>query len=102
MKFIIIYITYPDMKTAKKIVASLMAERLIACANFFPIENTYWWKGKIESGKEVVSIVKTKSSNWAKIKSAVTKLHPYEVPCIMKMDVEANKSYEEWINGEVK
>ncbi|MBU4257244.1 divalent cation tolerance protein CutA [Patescibacteria group bacterium] len=34
MGFIIIYITYPDLKTAKKIVASLMESRLIACGNF--------------------------------------------------------------------
>jgi len=63
MGFIIIYITHPDLKTAKKIVASLMKSRLIACGNFFSIQNTYWWKGKIENSKEVVSIVKTKKKN---------------------------------------
>ena len=102
MGFIIIYITYPDMKIAKKIVASLMKERLIACANFFPVDGVYWWKGEIENSKEIVSIVKTKKENWSKVKLAVTKLHPYETPCIMKIDVEANEDYESWINKEVK
>jgi periplasmic divalent cation tolerance protein len=102
MGFIIIYITYPDLKIAKKIVASLMERRLIACGNFFPIQNTYWWKGKIENSKEVVSIVKTKTKNWEKVKSAVIKLHPYETPCIIKMAVVANDDYESWINKEVK
>ena len=101
MGFIIIYITYPDLKTAKKIVASLMKKRLIACGNFFPVQSVYWWKGKMENTKEMVSIVKTKKSNWEKIKAEVTKLHPYETPCIMKLDVRANKDYEAWINKEV-
>lgn len=102
MGFIIIYITHPNLKTAKKIVASLMKKRLIACGNFFPIQNTYWWKGKIKNSKEIVSIVKTKKKNWEKVKSAVLKLHPYETPCIMKMDVTANDDYKAWINKEVR
>jgi len=102
MGFIIIYITHPDLKTAKRIVASLMESRLIACGNFFPIQSSYWWKGKIENSKEVVSIVKTKAKNWEKVKSAVIKLHPYETPCIMKINIEANDDYESWINKEVK
>ncbi len=102
MGFIIVYITYPNLKTAKKIVASLMKNRLIACGNFFPIQSTYWWKGEIENSKEIVSIVKTKKNNWKKIKSAITKLHPYETPCMIKITVTANDDYESWINKEVK
>ncbi|MBU4347556.1 divalent-cation tolerance protein CutA [Candidatus Parcubacteria bacterium] len=102
MGFIIIYITYPDLKTAKKIVASLMESRLIACGNFFPVNSVYWWNGKIENSKEIVSIVKTKKVNWEKVKSAVIKLHPYETPCIIKIDVKMNDDYESWINKEVK
>ncbi|MBU1350183.1 MAG: divalent-cation tolerance protein CutA [Patescibacteria group bacterium] len=102
MGVIIIYITHPDLKTAKKIVASLMQSRLVACGNFFPIQSSYWWKGKIENSKEIVSIVKTKKKNWEKVKSEVIKLHPYETPCIIKLDVEANEDYESWVNNEVK
>lgn len=102
MGFIIIYITHPDLKTAKKIAGELMKKRLVACANFFPIQNSYWWKGKIENGKEVVSIVKTKKSNWGKVKKEVIRLHPYETPCIMKFEVSANEDYESWIKEEVK
>lgn len=102
MRFIIIYITYPDLKTAKKIVASLMENRLIACGNFFPIQSIYWWKGKIKNSKEVVSILKTKKENWEKVKSAVAKLHPYETPCIIKIAVSANNNYESWINKEAR
>ncbi|QQR93204.1 divalent-cation tolerance protein CutA [bacterium] len=99
--FIIIYITHPDLETAKKIVSSLMKSRLIACGNFFPIQNTYWWKGKIEHSTEVVSIVKTNMKNWEQVKAAVIKLHPYETPCIIKISASANSDYVSWINQEV-
>ena len=102
MGFIIIYITHPNLKTAKKIVDCLMKKHLIACANFFPIQNSYWWNGKIENSKEVVSIVKTRKKNWGKVKKEVVKIHPYKIPCIMKFEVRANDDYESWINKETK
>ncbi len=102
MKFIIVYITHADMKTAKKVVEALLRDKLIACANYFPIESTYWWKGEITNAKEIVSIVKTKKSNWAKVKKAVESIHPYETPCIMKLEVESNKAYADWIHTETK
>jgi periplasmic divalent cation tolerance protein len=100
MGFIIIYVTNPDLKTAKRIASRLIKKRLIACANLFPIESAYWWKGKIETSREVVSILKTGKSNWNKVKTAVEKLHPYETPCIMKLPVRANSDFERGVGEE--
>ena len=102
MKFIIIYITYPNLKDAKKVSEVLLKEKLIACVNYFPMESSYQWKGKIESAKEIVAIAKTRKENWAKVKKSVEKLHSYEVPCIMKIEVEFNKAYADWILKETK
>lgn len=99
MGFIIIYITHQNIKEAKKVVSHLIQKKLIACANFFPIKSSYWWKGKIENDSEIVTIVKTKKENWKKLKSEVKKIHPYEVPCIIKFNVESNKEYESWIKN---
>lgn len=112
MKFIIIYITHSNLKEAKKVAEALLEKKLVACVNYFPIESSYWWpasttlqrgeKGKITNAKEIVSLVKTKKENWTKVKKAVEAMHPYETPCIMKMEVESNKSYADWINKETK
>ncbi|MFZ2187817.1 MAG: divalent-cation tolerance protein CutA [Candidatus Moraniibacteriota bacterium] len=102
MKFIIIYITHKNLKEAKKVAEALLKEKLIACVNYFPIESAYWWKGKIENSKEIVSLVKTKKENWTKVKKIVLAIHPYETPCIMKFEVESNKSYADWIREETK
>ncbi len=102
MGFIIIYVTHKNLEEAEKITSHLLQKKLIACANLFPIKSAYWWEGKIESSDEVVSILKTKKENWEKVKLEIKKVHPYKVPCIMKIDVEANKDYEDWINSEAE
>ncbi len=101
-KFIVIYITHSSIKEARRVAEVLLKERLIACVNYFPIESSYWWHGKVETGKEIVSLVKTRKSNWSKVKKAVEAMHPYETPCIMKLEVEANTSYAKWIHDETK
>ena len=102
MSFILIYITHENLTEAKKIANHLLEKKLVACANFFPIESMYWWKGKIQNTNEVVSIIKTKTENWEKVKTAVKELHPYECPCIMKINAQANQDYEDWINKETE
>ncbi len=102
MKFIIIYITHKNLKEAKKVAEHLLEKKLIACVNYFPIESAYWWQGKIANSKEIVSLVKTKKENWKKVKIEVEKIHSYDVPCIMKLEVEANRSYVNWIKQETR
>ena len=102
MKIILIYITHRNLREAKKVVEVLLKKKLIACANFFPIESMYWWKGTISGSEEIVSVVKTKKVNWAKIKKEVGKIHPYKIPCIVKIEAEANEAYAKWVGKEVR
>lgn len=97
MKFIIIYITHKNKTEAKRVAMHLLSRRLIACVNYFPIESAYWWKKGIENAREVVTLVKTRKEFWKRVCAEVKKIHPYSVPCIMKIEVEANKEYVDWI-----
>ena len=73
---ITVYVTYPNLKEAKKITNHLLKKKLVACANFWPIKSMYWWKGKIENDNEVVAILKTRKENWNKVKTEIKKMHP--------------------------
>ena len=97
---IAIYITHENMEQAKRVATHLLEERLAACANFFPIESMYWWQGKMESANEVVSIVKAPAEHWERIKAEVERIHPYDVPCIVRFDAQANEKFEAWIAQE--
>ena len=98
----LIYITCKDEKEAVKISKSLLNKRLVACSNMFPIRSMYFWKGKMQDDKEFAIIAKTKEKNYKKIKEEVLRLHSYDIPCILKIDAEANESYGKWVNEEVK
>jgi len=102
MKFIILYVTYPNQKTAKTISSQLLKQKLIACVNYLPIESGFSWNGKVKNSKEVVALLKTKTENWRKVKKEIEKLHPYDIPCIIKMEVEANKEYVRWVEKVTK
>lgn len=102
MAFIIIYVTHENKEEANKVTSYLLEKKLIACANIFPITSTFWWEWKIDNSDEFVSILKTRKDNWEIVKNEIKKIHPYKIPCIMKIEVEANKEYEDWINTETK
>lgn len=102
MKFIFIYITNPTKKEAIKIAKFLLKKRLIACANIFPIKSLYWWRNRIADDNEFVLIAKTTAKNFGKIKKEVEKIHPYKIPCIVKIPVSSNKKYFDWFKKEVK
>ena len=102
MAFIIIYITHPSEENAQKIANQLIEKKMVACANIFPIKSAYWWNGNIENDDEFVSIVKTTPSMWQTVQQEIESIHPYEVPCIMKIETQANEAYENWIKNEVK
>ena len=96
----LIYITCKDEKEAVKLSKYLLEKRLIACSNLFPIRSMYWWKGKIQDENEYVILAKTLGKNYNKIKEEVSKIHSYDIPCILKIDAEANESYGRWVKKE--
>src|SRR3989338_326983 len=98
----LIYIICRDEKEAAKISRHLLNKRLIACSNMFPIRSMYFSEGKIQDNKEFAIMAKTKGKNFEKIKQEVRKIHSYKMPCILKIDAEANEEYDRWVNKEVK
>jgi periplasmic divalent cation tolerance protein len=102
MAFIIFYVTHKNLEEAKKVGNHLLKKKFIACANYFPIESSYWWNEKIEESKEIISILKTKKENKELVEKEIKSIHPYETPCIIHFEVSANKDYEDWINKESK
>ena len=102
MAFIDVLVTFPNMDEARRIVRRLLKKRLIACANVFPAQSMYRWDGKIEEHLEVAALMKTRKGNWPSLRAEVERLHPYEIPCITRMDASANPRYERWVREETK
>jgi periplasmic divalent cation tolerance protein len=102
VKISLAYVTFPSKNIAEDISSKIIKEKLAKCVNFFNIDAMYEWKGKIEKNKEIVGIFKLNSSLFSKFSKKMLKLHPYEAPCIIKINPsDVNKEYSNWI-GELK
>lgn len=97
--FAIALVTAPDLKTARALARAALSARLIACANLIPkIESHYWWQGKIESGTEVLLILKTRKSKLAALEKLVLAQHPYDTPEFLVLPVSAGtRKYLDWV-----
>jgi len=98
---VLAYITCKNKAEARKMASSLLEQKLIACANLFPIESMYNWKGKLQKDKEFALLVKTAASKYKQMEKEVKKLHSYEIPCILRLAAKANREYEKWVEEEV-
>lgn len=102
MGLVIIYSTFPDGDSAKIVCDNLLQEKLIACANFHMITSSYLNEGKIEIADEIAAIMKTDEKHFEGAKKYIRENHPYDIPCIIRIDANANNEFEDWIKAELK
>lgn len=103
-KYIVIFVTCLSKKEARYVANSLLKERLVACANIIDgVESFFWWKGKVDKSKESLIIIKTVMKNFGKIQKRIKKLHSYDVPEIIALEIgKGSSDYLNWISASVK
>jgi len=99
--FAVVLVTAPDMKTARALGQSALKAKLVACANLVPkIESHYWWRGNIESGAEVLLILKTPKVKLAALEKLILSQHPYNTPEFLVLPASAgSKRYLKWVKA---
>lgn len=101
--FSMLYTTTGSEEEAERISRGLLEQRLVACANIFPIHSLYWWQGRIEDAGEFAIIFKTRTGLLKEAMAAVKRRHSYEVPCLMSYEyVAGDKDCLKWITAETK
>lgn len=97
---IVVLATCGSQKEARKIARALVGRRLAACVNEVgaPVTSVYRWKGKVESAKEFLLVIKTTKKRFAALRKAIGELHGYEVPEIIALPIaEGSRAYLDWI-----
>jgi periplasmic divalent cation tolerance protein len=102
-KQIVVLVTAPDLKTARKLAKAALQARLAACANLVPrIESHYWWQGRLESSAEVLILFKTIASQAASLERLILANHPYDTPEFIVLQIAGgNRRYLAWISENV-
>jgi periplasmic divalent cation tolerance protein len=100
-RHVVVLVTAPDLKTARRLGRATLDARVVACVNLVPrIESHYWWQGRIESGAEVLMILKTTRRSLNRLAQVVKNLHPYETPEIVALPVTAgSRRYLAWLDA---
>lgn len=90
----------PD--AAEGIAKGLLERRLVACVNALPgVVSRYWWNGALERDEETLLVMKTEASRVPEVIAALKGLHPYEVPELLSLPIEAGaEPYLAWVNRE--
>ena len=75
MKFILLFLTCRDKTEADKISQKLLGGKLAFCIKKLPVESSFLWQGKIDSGKEFLLIMESLEKNFEKIEKRRTLSH---------------------------
>jgi periplasmic divalent cation tolerance protein len=97
-KALMVMVTAPDVKTARKLAKAALEARLVACANLVPrLESHYWWQGKLAKGAEVLILFKTGANHIKSLEKLVVSLHPYDTPEFVSLPVGyVNRRFQTW------
>jgi len=60
------------------------------------------WQGEIQSEREIPLLIKTRADRFASLQNEILAGHPYELPEIIAIPVEAGfQPYLDWLSAEV-
>lgn len=104
MSAVVVFVTVPDAKVARRMADRLVGEKLAACVTEVPgARSTYRWKGRVERAREIVLMIKTRKALARRLERRVREIHPYDVPEILALAVGSGESrYLKWIRESTK
>ncbi|PIU32446.1 MAG: divalent-cation tolerance protein CutA [Syntrophobacteraceae bacterium CG07_land_8_20_14_0_80_61_8] len=95
----VVMVTAGSEAEADQLARVLVGERLAACVNLVaPIRSIYRWKGELCDDREVLMIIKTRSSRFDALDRRVRQLHSYEVAEVIGWPVTRGApDYLKWV-----
>ncbi len=92
--------TVSTAEDAERIARALVERRLAACVSVVPgVVSVYRWKGEVRRDEERLLVVKTRGEKLEALRQAIVELHPYELPEVLALPVEAGHGpYLAWLD----
>ncbi|HLH02204.1 MAG TPA: divalent-cation tolerance protein CutA [Bryobacteraceae bacterium] len=99
--FVVVFCTCPDRAEALRLAHAILEQRLAACVNILPgIESVYRWNEKVETGSEVLLLIKTAAERFDALRQAILNLHSYQTPEVIALPiVTGSEPYLAWLRS---
>lgn len=99
--FVVLCNCPPDK--AHEIATAVVDAGLAACVNLVEnVTSVFAWEGKRDEVRETTLIIKTPDGNVGALRNMLVAVHPYEVPEILVIPVDAGRShpaYVDWVES---
>ena len=93
--------TVGDEAAARALISGLVHDRVVACGTMVGATSIFRWEGSTKEEQEVLVLLKTKRARWNDLEAAIKRRHPYQVPELLGLPVEAGlATYLDWVNQE--
>jgi periplasmic divalent cation tolerance protein len=102
---VVVLVTCRSRREARRIARTLVEEKLAACVNIAgaPVESIYRWKGRVETAREILLLVKTSRRHFRALERRIRELHSYDVPEVIALPIaEGSAEYLRWIKDSLR
>lgn len=101
---LVVLSTVGKAEDADRIAREVVERGLAACVNVLPaVTSVYRWKGELVVEEERLLVIKTRADRFERLREAIVSLHPYEVPEVIALPIEAgHEPYLAWLDGNVR
>lgn len=102
---LVVLVTCGSAKEARRIAKAVVEQKLAACVNILDarVHSIYRWKGRVESAKEFLLVMKTSRRRFAVLRKKIEQLHSYDVPEIIALPIVSGaRGYLRWIADSVR
>jgi periplasmic divalent cation tolerance protein len=94
----ILVTTIDSDEAARMLGRAALEAKLAACVQIAPVVSHYVWKGELCEAREFQLQMKHLAADYAALAALVRRLHSYETPEILRIDVaDADPAYAAWI-----
>ncbi len=102
-EYIQVVTTVAQKSDAVNIAKILLEKRLAACVQIIEsVESFFWWENKIDRAEEFLCVIKSRKNMYEKLEKEIKKVHPYDVPEILAVQIEnGNWDYLSWMSEEL-
>jgi periplasmic divalent cation tolerance protein len=99
-KYLVVLVTCGSRTEARRIARAIVARRLAACANLLEtsMRSVYRWKGRVETAREFLLLIKTSMARLASLRAEVERLHSYDLPEFIALPIiSGSPAYLRWL-----